>query len=251
MIRAITFDFWGTLYTTEPRPTENGRATLRTQKLGEYLNKTPYDLCWEEIKEHFLCTCQMFADLRLQGETAHTRDMILAFSSELGVEFSGDEIDDMTAILEQAAIDLPPKMTPHAVETVKNLSKNYKLGIVSDTGLTPGRVLRQIMANDSLLKYFDGFSFSDETMYRKPHPEQFLQVLEDLKVDPEEAVHVGDLIEADIVGAKAVGMKTILFAREQAPSAKTCEADFIIDDLGAIPSIISTLPVKNHVYGTY
>ncbi len=121
--------------------------------------------------------------------------------------------------------------------------------MISDTTLTPGRVLRQILASDSILECFESFSFSDETLYRKPHPEQFLQALDDLGVEPEEAVHVGDLIETDIKGAKSVGMKTILFAENGDVSGSLCEADVVVSDFKKIPSVIKMLSAKSHVYG--
>jgi putative hydrolase of the HAD superfamily len=167
---------------------------------------------------------------------------------ELGVEFSAEEVDEMTTILEEAAIDMPPKTMPHAVETIQGLNGSYRLAIITDTGLTPGHVLRRIMANDSLLSFFESFAFSNETLYTKPHPEPFLQVLDELEVRPDEAVHVGDLPDADVKGAKAVGMKTILFARNDNPFRVETEADACVDDLKKIPSVLGMLSEKKDVH---
>lgn len=248
-IRAITFDFWGTLYRNKSVPMEDRRTSLRIERLRGYLRDTSYNLSRETIEESFRNSYKMFADLLAQGEEMHARGMVLAMGDELGLEFDADQVEEMMTILEQAAVDIPPTTTKNATDTVKCLSRRYKLAVVSDTTLTPGRVLRQILANDSILDCFESFSFSDETLYRKPHPEQFLQVLDDLGVSPEEAIHVGDIIETDIRGAKAVGMKTILFVENGEVPGSLCEADVVVDDFRKISSAVKMLSVKNHVYG--
>jgi putative hydrolase of the HAD superfamily len=43
----------------------------------------------------------------------------------------------------------------------------------------------------------------------KPAPEPFLRCLDDLGVDPDEAVYVGDDWHIDIQGARAVGLRVI------------------------------------------
>ncbi|ADC89946.1 HAD-superfamily subfamily IIA hydrolase like protein [Thermocrinis albus DSM 14484] len=48
------------------------------------------------------------------------------------------------------------------------------------------------------------------TLLGKPSPTFFLKVLEKLGVSAEEAVMVGDDIEADVLGAQRVGMKSVL-----------------------------------------
>lgn len=47
----------------------------------------------------------------------------------------------------------------------------------------------------------------------KPHATIFRRLLEELAVAPEEAVMVGDTIEDDIEGARAIGMRAILLDR--------------------------------------
>ncbi|GAI01605.1 unnamed protein product, partial [marine sediment metagenome] len=61
----------------------------------------------------------------------------------------------------------------------------------------------------NVLKYFCCTIFSDEIGRNKPNPIVFRQALKKLEVKATEAVHVGDLPETDIAGAKAVGMKTV------------------------------------------
>lgn len=250
-VRAITFDFWGTLYNDEPFPAEGERTSLRIKNIGKYLSRSYREITVADIEEPFHNSYQMFRDLQSQGETMCAKDMILAMADEMGLEFAPHQLEDMKMILEQAAIDVPPEMVPGAAETIAALSKQYKLAVVAGTGLTPGRVLRKILANDSLSKHFKCFSFSDETLHKTVHPDQFRQILNDLGVAPEEAVHVGDLLEGDIREARSIGMNTILFTPTLGFLEGEYEADAFVDNLSEIPAAVSNLSVENHVYGAH
>jgi putative hydrolase of the HAD superfamily len=96
-------------------------------------------------------------------------------------------------------------------EVLPRLARRYCLGLISDVGLTPGRILREILRRDGLLPHFQALTFSDETGTTKPEPGQFLRTLDALDTRPGEAAHVGDLPETDIAGARAAGMRAILF----------------------------------------
>jgi HAD superfamily hydrolase (TIGR01662 family) len=65
----------------------------------------------------------------------------------------------------------------------------------------------------------------------KPHASIFTRMLELLDVAPEEAVMVGDTIEDDVEGARAVGMRAILVDRERLYP----DVDERLDDLRALP----------------
>ena len=68
----------------------------------------------------------------------------------------------------------------------------------------------------------------------KPHQGIFLRMLELLGVTPAESAMVGDTIEDDIEGARAVGMKAVLVDREGRHPGFTGR----IDDLRALPVVL-------------
>jgi HAD superfamily hydrolase (TIGR01662 family) len=72
---------------------------------------------------------------------------------------------------------------------------------------------------------------STDVMLVKPDPAPFRRALDEMAVQPEHVVFVGDSLEADIRGAKALGMTTVwkLNGRHEVPSAD--EADYTIQDL--------------------
>jgi putative hydrolase of the HAD superfamily len=63
-------------------------------------------------------------------------------------------------------------------------------------------------------KYFERVVISVEVGWRKPRPEIFLKALELLNLGPGDALYVGDNYQADVVGAKSVGMDVIWINRK-------------------------------------
>jgi putative hydrolase of the HAD superfamily len=118
---------------------------------------------------------------------------------------------EIQAGMENSILNDVPTLVPEARQVLADLAGRYRLAIISDTGITPGRVLRQLLAGDNLTPYFTHLTFSDEVGRSKPHPSAFLTTLDALDATPAEAVHVGDLLRTDIAGAQAVGMRAVQY----------------------------------------
>jgi putative hydrolase of the HAD superfamily len=132
--------------------------------------------------------------------------------------------------IEESGADANLQLQPGAAEVIPALAgAGIKLGLISDTGLTPGRVLLGFLERDGLLPYFSSLTFSDETGFPKPDPRMFHRTLAPLGVRPAEAAHVGDTPRTDIAGAQAVGMRAIRFAAAQ-DTPEPPAADSIIYD---------------------
>ena len=124
----------------------------------------------------------------------------------------------------------PPVLIQHVKPVLARLSEQYTFGIVSDSALSPGKYARKLMERDGIYQYFSAFTFSDETEHTKPEVVQFISTLEQLNVKPEEAVHVGDIVRTDIVGAKNAEMKAIRFAGFNKSETDDTLSDAVIDD---------------------
>ena len=68
----------------------------------------------------------------------------------------------------------------------------------------------------------------------KPHPAIFQSALASLAVVPEDAVMVGDSLEEDIAGARALGMRAILIDREE----RHPDVDERLTDLYGLPAAL-------------
>ena len=105
-------------------------------------------------------------------------------------------------------------------------------------------------ADDAFLKDLlrkNGLSFnhvvtSESVRAYKPRPRIFEVALERLRVQPEDAVHVGDSLTADIEGASRLGMRTVWVNRMGlVRGASDPEPDHEIPDLTPLPDLLDAL----------
>ncbi|MBW2363455.1 MAG: HAD-IA family hydrolase, partial [Deltaproteobacteria bacterium] len=62
-------------------------------------------------------------------------------------------------------------------------------------------------------QHFDAIAISETVGWRKPRSEIFRAVLDELEVAPDEVLHVGDSLRADVAGAAPLGMRTAWITR--------------------------------------
>src|SRR5690606_7767369 len=84
----------------------------------------------------------------------------------------------------------------------------YRLGIVSNT-FVPGHVLDRPLRQARVLPFFPVRVYSCDVGYRKPHPQIFDAALQRIGVAADEALFVGDLLDADVRGARRAGMQAL------------------------------------------
>ncbi|MCD6523544.1 MAG: TIGR02253 family HAD-type hydrolase [Thermococcus sp.] len=117
----------------------------------------------------------------------------------------------------------------------------YRLGIITDGD--PIKQWEKILRLD-LDPYFEEVFISDYLGVKKPHPKIFEKALRKMKVEPHEAVMVGDRLYSDIYGAKQVGMQTIWFRYGKYANRELDYldyADFTVDSLEEVPKIVRGL----------
>ena len=125
------------------------------------------------------------------------------------------------------------RIDQNAKAMLEELHGKYKLGIISNFAI-PECVFKLLKA-DHLDELFDVVVVSAAVNKRKPSPEIFQSTLKALGVSASETVFVGDTIDADVEGPKAVGMKAIYIERrEQKASEKFCP-DQTIKSLRELP----------------
>jgi putative hydrolase of the HAD superfamily len=93
-----------------------------------------------------------------------------------------------------------------------------RLGVVSNWDSRLPQVLRLL----DLDTYFDDVAASAVEGVEKPAPEIFLRAVRRLGGHPAEALHVGDLEDLDVAGARAAGLAAVLLDRHggAAPGAQ-------------------------------
>ncbi len=92
--------------------------------------------------------------------------------------------------------------------------RGYRLGLLSNVA-APSAVCRGELQRLGLLEFFECCTFSSELRLRKPHPAVFKAALDGMcdgqALDPGQVVYVGDSPRWDVGGAKAAGMRAVLF----------------------------------------
>jgi HAD superfamily hydrolase (TIGR01509 family) len=114
---------------------------------------------------------------------------------------------------------VPLELYPDALPTLSALrAKGYSLGLVSNA---PPDTLGVIEAM-GLRRFFPVILVSGVVGVSKPNPEIFRMALEQARATPAETVHVGDVYEADVVGARNAGIKGILLDRSGSQRGIDC-----------------------------
>ena len=119
---------------------------------------------------------------------------------------------------------------------LRELHGQYKLGIVSNFAIP--ECVTKLLQRHGLAGFFDVVVVSGAVNKRKPSMEIFKHALEALGVKAEEAVFVGDTVDADVQGPKAAGMRTIYIERRPQKEAETACPDQTIKNLKQLPNAI-------------
>ncbi|MCZ8169327.1 MAG: YjjG family noncanonical pyrimidine nucleotidase [Flavobacterium sp.] len=95
-----------------------------------------------------------------------------------------------------------------ALELLEFLQPHYKLHIITN-GFQA--VQDKKIKNSGIAPYFQTITNSETAGVKKPHPKIFQVALAAAQCTPQQAVMIGDCLEADIQGALDVGMQAIFF----------------------------------------
>ena len=98
---------------------------------------------------------------------------------------------------------------PEVVEILENLQPQFRLAVVSNFD---GR-LRMILEHLGISKFFSHVFVSSEVGADKPDPEIFRRALKFMRLEPNEALHVGDDPERDWKAATAAGLRVFKLER--------------------------------------
>jgi len=246
MIEAVTFDWWDTIALTTVEQDRELRE-LRIDRLLKAVPKLP--LIRDELLRAYDRQQAILEEGWERNVDPAPEEQVRTF-----LQFAG--WDPRDAILAErvseafggALQEVPPNLFPHVRETLEELERNgIAIGLVSNTGRTWGQYLRRLQDRMGIGRFFRVRVFSDEVGVRKPLRPIFEAALEALGHPAERAVHVGDDLDADVRGAKAMGMRAVWFhadrkgyrPRGQArPRESGVQPDAVIDDHAELPRVL-------------
>jgi len=165
--------------------------------------------------------------------------MIKAVCFDLGDTLVAEE----TVIHNSHGQAITAKVAEGVFEVLAAIRKEgYKVAIVAN-GDSAGA--RNIMKATGLQDYFDATIISEEVGIEKPCQGIFEAALSKLGVKPENAVMVGNRIDADVLGANRFGMKSVWF-RWNTRYSDTIDSsqekpDFTINSLFELPDLLALM----------
>ena len=235
-IEAVTFDLWDTLVYNR------NYGEFRLPALGEILRSKGIELEEEALREAYFSGFRYSSRvIPAEGyrhvETSEIVDKVLETVGWFEVETR----DKIVKMYEEAVLCDPPRLKEGVFEVLDYVRDRYKIGMISVTGVSPGRLVRGILRDHGVLDYFDELIFSDEVKLVKPNPGLFTACLDVLDVAPEKAVHVGDSFKSDIVGAIDAGMRSIWVKTREQVQKPGYVPDAIISGLDEFPDALRAL----------
>lgn len=131
---------------------------------------------------------------------------------------------------------------PHVRTTIAGLlRRGIKLGMVSDA---PRMSVWTRLVGLGLDAFYDVVVTHDDTGKKKPDPAPFRMCLDRLGILPQDAMMIGDWAEKDMVGARALEMKTVFARYGDDFDTKEPGADFEVNDIGELLGIVDRLNGK-------
>ena len=124
---------------------------------------------------------------------------------------------------------------PDAYPTLTALQeRGLKVGAVSNWVWN----LPELLHTLDLVKHFDFIAASARIGFEKPHRRIFEWALEQAEAEPSQVIHVGDHVDADVLGARAVGIEGVLIDRMHRYAT-----DEVPDETRVIGSLEELLPI--------
>jgi len=223
MLRAVTFDAFGTIVDTGREvliqvaraACEENRPGLSPEKLLEVWDRyffgaeTERFLTLREVTSDALA--KAFADF---GIGADPEPYIETLD---GLWLQAQAYPEVAGVL--ASLDGVPRAV------VSNADHEFLKGILARNGLR-----------------FDAVVTSESAQSYKPRPRIFEMALHALRARPEQVLHVGDSLQADVEGASRLGMRTAWVNRSGLRRGRTDPTpDFEVESLAPVPAIVREL----------
>lgn len=212
--KVIIFDFDGTLCDTRSNIIVAFRATM--ERLGL------------EMRDEATCGATIGLTLR---------DGFKSMYPTMDDAAIDNCVETYRQIFAERRQELMPELFPGVKATLEELHRRGHRMTIASSRLTDSLLL--FMRHHNIDNYFEYVVGSDSVTHHKPHPEPALKTLAELKIEPSEAIMVGDM-PVDIAMAhnaeiRAVGVSFGNATHEELVEA---EADWIIDDITKLLEII-------------
>ncbi|MDA0797116.1 MAG: HAD-IA family hydrolase [Chloroflexi bacterium] len=234
MIRAVFFDFYGTLAGWEPAAGDIQRKSAAAEGL---------DVDADAIERAYPTANALLdrenAVQRLASRTPEQREAFLAEYEQTLLATAGYDVSLETARAIWLRVRSAPKelaLYPDARSTLEELrTAGFILGVISNMGTD----LPDYLDHMGIAGLIKASVSSGEVGVAKPHPAVFEAALRKVDVVAREALHVGDGYESDVLGAAAAGLGALYLQRDADVSEPGAHA--VVRSLSEVPAHVREL----------
>lgn len=237
MIRAVFFDAGNTLLHAHPSVVEV--YARETERFGARVAPDEFARCFVPIFRDYVRRNRTVRDASDELDRAMWREILGCLHREIPA-LGSVPFEEWFAHLhahfgEPGTWRLYPDVLP-ALRELKD--RGYRLAIVSNWN----QRLRRIADGLGLTPLVDAIVISCEAGVRKPHPQIFERALRAVGARPEETVHVGDVAEEDVAGARGAGLHAVLVERDRRLVDWGAEAVPVVRSMGEFLTWLRTAP---------
>jgi putative hydrolase of the HAD superfamily len=209
-IKAVLFDMFDTLMMIEK---EHAFYSPAVRSMHNYLSQNGVQVSFQVFRDAYIeARDALYETADEKMEEPHFNIRVRNALKILGYDSEGQ------SSIVQGATDAfclefmnYVRIDENAANVLRLLHKKYRLGLISNFAIP--ECVMQLLQNHNLRRLFEVVIVSAAVNRRKPHPEIFQCALKKLRLEPAQTVFVGDTVDADIIGPKEIGMKTIYIER--------------------------------------
>ena len=207
-VNHIFFDLDHTLWDFDRNSAETLTELFEEHQLGDHIETAE-----EFVKEYKRINRVFWTQYRegkIRKAELRYKRFLVAFE-HFGMK-TNREFAEQFAAEYLAICPLKKHVFPGTFEVLSHLKSDYPLHIITN-GFKEVQDIK--LSSSGLDRYFDVVLCSEDVGVNKPHPKVFHRAFELAGASNSESVMIGDTLEADIVGAENVGMKSIFFNPEK------------------------------------
>jgi putative hydrolase of the HAD superfamily len=244
-LRAVVFDLFDTLVDLHmdglPLVTLSGHSFPSTAGVlhAEVARHAPVTL--EEFASAQRAVDQQVRAPRYEaGRELPTRERFDLVLAQLGAAHP-ELAERLTALHMGLLVGQVRPLAHHAEVLARLRSQGVQLAVCSN--FSHSQTALAVLESAGLRWHFDAVLISDAVGFRKPRPEIFRATLGALGTAPDETLHVGDSLSADVTGASALGMRTAWITRRVARPADELakhagpQPDHVVADLAELAGL--------------
>ncbi len=236
MLKAILFDLYGTLIDIE---TDEGDPAVY-EKLARFLSYHRLRISADELQSALRAGVEL--TMTASREMHPEADVFKVFGEILtrygGKKFHPAVVTDVVMLYRSLTMR-HFGLFPGVMDILPVVQEQYGLGLVSDAQWVYAEPEIAMLGLD---RFFGVTVISSLLGFKKPDPRMFFLALEKLRSTPESSVYIGDNPERDLAGARAVGMRCLLFKSGHAEASLTfVEPDGVFEDYRELPGLLAGL----------